>query len=63
MRQVAALIDFDQSASHTGMAFSAGGGAAFRIVNSLWANVDAKYFRLSRDRNLMRLGGGISFKF
>ena len=45
------------------MAFSAGGGAAIRLVSSLWANVDAKYFRLSRDRNLMRLGGGVTLRF
>ena len=59
----AAPMDFEESISHTGMAFSAGGGAAIRLVSSLWANVDAKYFRLSRDRNLMRLGGGISLRF
>jgi opacity protein-like surface antigen len=63
LRAAAAFVDFEESFSHTGMAFSAGGGASFRIVNSLWANVDAKYFRLSRDRNLMRLGGGVTLRF
>lgn len=53
----------DQSTSHTGYAFSAGGGASVRLVSQLWADVDAKYFRLSRDRNIMRLGGGVSFRF
>jgi len=54
---------FDQSTSHTGYAFSAGGGASVRLFSQLWADVDAKYFRLSRDRNIMRLGGGASFRF
>ena len=62
-RAGAALVDFEESFSHTGMAFSAGGGAGIRIVSSLWATADAKYFRLSRDRNLMRLGGGITLRF
>lgn len=58
-----AIRPFDESLSHSGMAFSAGGGASIRLFSSLWADVDAKYFRLSRDRNLMRLGGGVSVKF
>jgi len=32
-------------------------------VGQLWADVDAKYFRLSSDRSIMRLGGGVSFRF
>jgi len=54
---------FDASGSHTGYAFSAGGGASVRLAGQLWADVDAKYFRLSRDRDIMRLGGGVSFRF
>jgi opacity protein-like surface antigen len=54
---------FDESVSHSGVALSAGGGANIRVFKSLWANVDAKYFRLSRDRNIMRLGGGVGFRF
>ena len=54
---------FNESASHTGYAFSAGGGASVRLTSQFWADVDAKYFRLSRDRNIMRLGGGVSFRF
>ena len=54
---------FNQSASHTGYAFSAGGGASVRLAGQFWGDVDAKYFRLSRDRNIMRLGGGVSFRF
>jgi opacity protein-like surface antigen len=53
----------DDSVSHSGFAFSAGGGANIRLFSSLWANADAKYFRLSRDRNVMRLGGGVGFRF
>jgi opacity protein-like surface antigen len=53
----------EESISHSGFAFSAGGGASIRLFNSLWVNADAKYFRLSRDRNLMRLGGGIGLRF
>ena len=62
-RASAAFVDFEESFSHTGLAFAAGGGANIRLVSSLWANVDARYFRLSRDRNLMRLGGGVTVKF
>ncbi len=54
---------FDESVSHSGFAFSAGGGANIRLFSSVWANADAKYFRLSRDRNIMRLGGGIGLRF
>jgi opacity protein-like surface antigen len=54
---------FDDSISNSGFAFSAGGGANIRLFSSLWANADAKYFRLSGDRNIMRLGGGVTFKF
>jgi len=54
---------FDDSISNSGFAFSAGGGANIRLFSSLWANADAKYFRLSRDRNIMRLGGGVTLKF
>jgi opacity protein-like surface antigen len=56
-------VEFDDSFSHTGYAFNAGAGASVRLVSSLWADVDAKYFRLSRERNVMRLGGGVSFRF
>jgi opacity protein-like surface antigen len=55
--------DIDNSLSDTGFAFSAGAGASVRLISSLWADVDAKYFRLSRERNVMRLGGGVSFRF
>lgn len=53
----------DDSLSHSGFAFSAGGGANIRLFSSLWANADAKYFRLSSERNVMRLGGGVGFRF
>lgn len=49
--------------SHSGLALGAGGGANIHLGGALWANADAKYFHLSRDRDLMRLGGGVTFKF
>ena len=53
----------DRSTSHTGLAFRGGGGASIRLAGQLWADVDATYFRLSQDRDVMRLGGGVSFRF
>jgi hypothetical protein len=32
-------------------------------LGQLWADMDAKYFRLSGDRDIMRLGGGVSYRF
>jgi len=61
--RIATVTSFDESISHSGFAFSAGGGANIHLFSSLWANVDAKYFRLSRDRNVMRFGGGVGFRF
>lgn len=55
--------DFDDSISHSGFALSAGGGASIRLFSSIWANADAKYFRLSRDRNVIRFGGGVGVRF
>jgi opacity protein-like surface antigen len=55
--------EIDESTSHTGYAFSAGAGTSIRLVRQLWADVDAKYLRLSRERNIMRLGGGVSVRF
>ena len=55
--------EIDESVSHTGYAFNAGAGASVRLFSQLWADVDAKYFRLSRERNIMRLGGGVSVRF
>lgn len=54
---------FDDSISHSGFALSAGGGASIRLFSSVWANADAKYFRLSRDRNVIRFGGGVGVRF
>lgn len=52
-----------EDTSHTGYAFNAGAGVSVRLVRQLWADLDARYFRLSRDRNSMRLGGGLSVRF
>jgi hypothetical protein len=49
--------------SHNGIALSAGGGATVHLIGVLWVNADAKYFRLSRDRNVIRFGGGATVKF
>jgi opacity protein-like surface antigen len=53
----------DQSSTHTGYAFNAGAGAGVRVFRQLWVDVDAKYFRLSRDRDVMRFGLGVSVIF
>jgi len=51
------------STSRTGFAFDGGAGASIRVWGQLWADMDAKYFRLSGDRDIMRLGGGVSYRF
>jgi opacity protein-like surface antigen len=56
-------LSIDESISRTGYAFSAGAGAGIRLTGQLWGEVDAKYFRLSQDRDIMRVGGGVSFRF
>jgi opacity protein-like surface antigen len=53
----------DAEVSQTGYAFNAGAGTSVRVAGQFWVDLDARYFRLSRDRNLMRLGGGVSFRF
>jgi len=56
-----------ESVVRTGVAGSAGAGASVRLFRGLSADVDARYFRLERgldsDRNLARLGGGVSYRF
>jgi opacity protein-like surface antigen len=56
-------LGIDASDSHTGFALNGGAGASVRVWRQLWADVDAKYFRLSGDRDMMRLGGGVSYRF
>jgi len=53
----------DQSASRTGIAFDAGAGASIHVGGPFWGDVDARYFRLSEDRDIMRFGGGVSVRF
>ncbi len=53
----------EYSASRSGVAFSAGGGANVHLGGALWLAADAKYFHLSLGEDLMRLGGGVTFKF
>lgn len=59
----ASLLVNVKDTSHTGFAFSGGAGANIQLHRALWATVDAKYFRLSNDRNVMRFGGGVTFRF
>ena len=61
--RIATVNSFDESISDSGFAFSAGGGANVRLFSALWAGADAKYFRLSRDRNVIRFGGSLAFRF
>jgi opacity protein-like surface antigen len=49
--------------SQTGYAFNVGAGTSMHLAGPLWADVDARYFSLSRDSNVMRLGAGVSFRF
>lgn len=49
--------------SQSGYAFNAGAGVSVRLFRQVWADVDARYFRLSSSRNSMRLGGGLSIRF
>jgi opacity protein-like surface antigen len=56
-------VGVDASTSRTGFAFDGGAGASIRVWGQLWADMDAKYFRLSGDRDIMRLGGGVSYRF
>lgn len=52
-----------QSLNDSGLALSAGGGANIHLGGALWLAADAKYFRLSRNRDVVRIGGGVTFKF
>lgn len=61
--RIASVVSFDETVSHSGFAFSAGGGASVRLFSSLWAGADAKYLRLSRDRNVIRFGGSVGLRF
>lgn len=48
---------------HTGYAWSAGAGSSMRLAGPWWIDVNATYLRLSRGRNLMRVGAGASVRF
>jgi hypothetical protein len=56
-------FDFDDAFSHTGMMASAGVGASLRVFKSLSVDLNARYFRLDRSRNLGSFGGGVSYRF
>jgi hypothetical protein len=57
------LPEIDESLGQVGHAFSAGTGVSIRVAGQLWADVDAKYFQLSNDRNVVRFGGGVAYRF
>ena len=56
-------LNFDDSTSHVGLVGSAGIGASFRVFQALSLDLDAKYYRLDRGRNLGTFGGGVSYRF
>jgi len=53
----------NDSTTHTGLALSGGVGASVRVFKQLSVGVDARYYRLDRDRNLGTFGGSISYGF
>jgi opacity protein-like surface antigen len=53
----------NDSNTHTGLALSGGVGASVRVWQQLSVGVDARYYRLDRDRNLGTFGGSISYGF
>ncbi|MGH9386768.1 MAG: outer membrane beta-barrel protein [Vicinamibacterales bacterium] len=55
------LIDLDTA--HTGLVGSAGLGATLRVFRGLSVDLNARYFRLDRSRNLGSFGGGVSYRF
>lgn len=56
-------VDLDADTSHLGMVVSAGVGASIRVFKALSLDVDARYYRLDRGRNLGSFGGGVSYRF
>lgn len=54
---------FEQEFTHTGVMASAGVGASLRVYKGLSLDLNARYFRLDRDRNLGSFGGGVSYRF
>ena len=56
-------LDFDDSTSHVGLVGTAGIGASFQVFKAMSLDVDAKYYRLDRGRNLGTFGGGVSYRF
>jgi hypothetical protein len=56
-------LDFDESTSHVGLVGTAGIGASVRVFKAVSLDLDAKYYRLDRGRNLGTFGGGVSYRF
>ena len=55
--------DIDRSTSHVGLVFGGGVGASIRVFKALSLDIDARFYRLDRDRNLGSFGGGVSYRF
>ena len=60
---IAPPVRINETAIHNGLVASAGVGVNIRVVGQLSLDLDARYFRLDRDRNLGRFGGGVSYRF
>lgn len=52
-----------ETMARTGIAASLGVGASLRVFKQFSVDVDARYFRLDGNRDLGRLGGGVSYRF
>ena len=57
------IPEIDESASDTGYALSGGVGASVRVAYNCGPIWRQKYFRLSQDRDVMRVGGGVAYRF
>jgi Outer membrane protein beta-barrel domain len=57
------IPEIEQEFSHTGAMASAGVGASLRVYKELSIDLNARYFRLDRGRNLGSFGGGVSYRF
>lgn len=53
----------NEEATHTGMMGTAGIGASVRLVKELSVDVNARYYRLDRGRNVGSFGGGVGYRF
>jgi opacity protein-like surface antigen len=57
------IPEIEDDFTHTGVMASAGVGASLRVYKELSIDLNARYFRLDRSRNLGSFGGGVSYRF